>query len=267
MFKHTPLAAEPCPAESILRNNVYLNDSRLSKRLSKSVGNFGKIDECLDIYHAAEHISGLDFFAFSYQNNSIVFMHVGNVLMGIITKKPDIDTVEALAHTNVADCYQCGKCSAGCPRVEKMDVVPSTIIRLVQYGNVRQASAAESVWQCVACLTCSARCPKSVDIAGVMDALKEISIKNKSVHPKHKRVLAFQRSFLNAIKRNGRTNEIEMVAEFKIRGFLGDVNPLLALKDASLGLPMLKRNKLHLKFGSPVKDKALVKRIFAKCGE
>ena len=178
-----------------------------------------------------------------------------------------IADVESLAHTNVTDCYQCGKCSAGCPRAENMDVLPSTVIRLVQYGKIKTAASAESIWQCVSCLMCSARCPKLVDIAGVMDALKEISIKNKCVHPKHKRVLAFQRSFLNVIKRHGRTNEIEMVAEYKIRGFLGDGNPVLAMKDASLGLPMFKRDKLHLRAGSPVKNKDIVKRIFAKCGE
>ena len=182
-------------------------------------------------------------------------------------KDSDIARVEALAHTRVADCYQCGKCSAGCPRAEQMDMLPSTIIRFVQYGDVKKAAKTESVWQCIACLTCSTRCPKSVNIAGVMDALKEISLEKKCVHPKMKRIVAFQRSFLNTIKRNGRTNELEMVSEYKIRGFLGDGNPILAMKDADLGLPMLLRNKLHIKLGSPVKDKALVKRIFAKCGE
>jgi len=182
-------------------------------------------------------------------------------------KNSDAACVEVLAHTKIAGCYQCGKCSAGCPRAEQMDVLPSTIIRLVQYGDVKKAASTESVWQCVACLTCSTRCPKSVNIAGVMDALKEISLEKKCVHPKMKRIVAFQRSFLNTIKRNGRTNELEMVSEYKVRGFLGDGNPILAMKDADLGLPMLLRNKLHIKLGSPVKDKALVKRIFAKCGE
>jgi heterodisulfide reductase subunit C len=98
-----------------------------------------------------------------------------------------------------------------------------------------------------------------------MDALKEMSLEKKCVHPRQKRILAFQRSFLNAVKRNGRLNELEMVAEYKIRGFLTDGNPIQALKDADLGLPMLMRNKLHIKIGSPVKDKALIKRIFAKC--
>ncbi|MDR0327818.1 MAG: 4Fe-4S dicluster domain-containing protein [Planctomycetaceae bacterium] len=182
-------------------------------------------------------------------------------------KNPEVEQIETLAHTKIADCYQCGKCSAGCPRAEQMDILPNTVIRLVQYGNVQTAASAASVWQCVACLTCSTRCPKSVNIAGVMDALKQIALEEKCVHPSQKRLVAFQRSFLNAVKRNGRTNEIEMVAEYKIRGFLSDGSLKQALKDANLGLPMLMRNKLHIKAGSPVKDKALVKRIFAKCTE
>ena len=182
-------------------------------------------------------------------------------------KGSEISQIESLAHTKISDCYQCGKCSAGCPRAEQMDILPSTVIRLVQHGEVKKAASAASVWQCVACLTCSTRCPKSVNIAGVMDALKQISLEKKWVHLKQKRIVAFQRSFLNAVRRNGRINELEMVAEYKIRGFLGDGSPLKAMKDADLGLPMLLRNKLHVKLGSPVKDKALVKRIFAKCRE
>jgi heterodisulfide reductase subunit C len=180
---------------------------------------------------------------------------------------PEIAKVEHLAHTEVVNCYQCGKCSAGCPMAERMDVLPSQIIRLVQIGEVDEAAKAGSIWQCVSCLTCSTRCPKSVNIAGVMDALKEISLERKCVNKNFKRIVAFQRSFLDTIQRNGRTNEIELVAEYKIRCFLGDFNPMLALKDAELGLPMLTRGKLHpFSFGSPVKDKALVKRIFKKCG-
>ena len=180
-------------------------------------------------------------------------------------KDPDILRVEELAHTNVIDCYQCGKCSAGCPMADRMDVIPSTLIRWVQCGDVEKAAKSAATWQCVSCLTCSTRCPKSVNIAGVIDALKQISVERNIVHPKYKRVVAFQRSFLNNIRRNGRTNELELVAEFKIRGFVGDFNPFLAMKDAMLGPKMFLLGKLHLKIGGPVKDKALVRRIFERC--
>ena len=150
---------------------------------------------------------------------------------------------------------------------DKMDVIPSTLIRLVQYGDVNEAAKAAAVWQCVSCQTCSTRCPKSVNIAGVLDALKQISIERKLVNKKFKRIVTFQKAFLDTIRRNGRTNELELVAGFKIMGFLSDFSIPLALKDSMLGPKMLGMGKLHLKLGAPVKDKALVKRIFEKCLE
>ena len=148
---------------------------------------------------------------------------------------------------------------------DQMDIIPNVLIRLVQYGDVNEATRTSAVWQCVSCQTCSTRCPKSVHIAGVLDALKQISIERNLVHKDFKRVVAFHKAFLDTIRRNGRTNELELVAQFKIRGFLGDFNIFKALKDSMLGPKMLGLGKLHLKLGGPVKDKSLVKRIFEKC--
>ena len=178
---------------------------------------------------------------------------------------PDVAKVEAIANTQVRDCYQCGKCSAGCPMGDQMDALPGKLVRLVQYGDVNEAAKTAAVWQCVSCLTCTARCPKSVDIAGIMDALKQISVRRKIVHKDYKRVAAFQRAFLSIIKRHGRVNELELTALFKLYGFLADLSLPLAFKDAKFALPMLMKNKLHIKLGAPVKDKALVKRIFERC--
>ena len=91
--------------------------------------------------------------------------------------------VDALAHTKVRDCYQCGKCSAGCPMAEKMDVLPNQLLRLVQLGKIDKAAASEAIWLCVSCLTCSTRCPKSVDCAGVMDALRQIALEKERRRP------------------------------------------------------------------------------------
>lgn len=173
--------------------------------------------------------------------------------------------VEKLAHTQVNDCYQCGKCTAGCPRGDVMDVGPTRLIRLVQTGAVLEAARAESIWQCVSCLTCSTRCPKSVNISGVVDALRQISVERGMTAKRFRRTVLFQQEFLRNIRRNGRTNELELVVFWKLLGFASDFNPLAALRDAHLGPKMFLRHKLHFMPGSPVRDKAVVRRIFDRC--
>ena len=182
-----------------------------------------------------------------------------------VSESPLIAEVDRLAHTHVADCYQCGKCTAGCPQADVMDNGPTRLIRMVQAGDVEEAARSESVWQCVSCLTCSTRCPKSVNISGVVDALRQISVEKKISAKSFTRTVSFQKEFLRNIRRNGRTNELELVAAWKIINFFADFNPFAAIKDAQLGPKMLVRGKLHFLPGSPVKDKALVKRIFDRC--
>jgi heterodisulfide reductase subunit C len=172
--------------------------------------------------------------------------------------------VEDLAHTDVSQCYQCGKCSAGCPMAEKMDLLPNRLIRLVQRGEIEQAARSKAVWACVSCLTCTTRCPKSVDCAAVMDALRQIAVEKNLVAPEMRRTVLFQQAFLQNIKQNGRLNELSLVRNFKISAFLHDWSLPLLLKDALLGPQMLQRGKLHFK-GEKVRDIGIVERIFDRC--
>lgn len=174
------------------------------------------------------------------------------------------ESVEHLAHTRVRDCYQCGKCSAGCPMAEHMDLMPNQLIRLVQLGRVERAMQSAAIWQCVSCMTCSTRCPKSVDCAGIMDALRQLSAEQDKVATAHRRTVLFQRTFLDTIRRNGRLTELDLVREFKTKAFLIDLNLPLLFKDALLGPKMLARGKLHLR-GGKVKDRGVVNRIFERC--
>ena len=104
------------------------------------------------------------------------------------------------------------------------------------------------------------------EVAGVIDAMRQIAIEENCASPEAAKIVAFQKAFLRSVRKNGRTNELEMVADFEIRHFLSRFELMGALKDATLGPKMLGKKKLHFKLGSPVKDKAIVKRIFDKCG-
>jgi len=77
--------------------------------------------------------------------------------------------------------------------------------------------------------------------------------------------VVFQKTFIDTVRRNGRLNELELTGFFKFNGFLNDFSIAKLMADGKFAVPMILRNKLHFKPGSPVKDKAVVRRIFEKC--
>lgn len=80
--------------------------------------------------------------------------------------------VERLSGQKLLACYQCGKCSAGCPMAAHMDILPNQLIRMAQLGMREQLLASKSIWMCVSCLTCNSRCPKGIRIAEVFESLR-----------------------------------------------------------------------------------------------
>ena len=175
-----------------------------------------------------------------------------------------VEILESIARTRFSDCYQCGKCTAGCPRASAMDVTPTRLIRMVQLGDAESALRSQAIWQCVSCETCTTRCPKSVDCAAIMDALRSEAYRRGKTSEKQAPVILFQKAFLDNIRRNGRLDEIELIAQFKISGFAATRSPRFLFKDASLGLKLQARKKLHLR-GEKVRDRRVVHRIFDRC--
>lgn len=89
---------------------------------------------------------------------------------------PFVAKVEELSGQNPFACYQCGKCSAGCLFAEHMDLLPNQVIRLVQLGD-DSVLMAKAPWVCASCLACTVRCPKGVDIARIMEALRQLALR------------------------------------------------------------------------------------------
>ncbi len=89
-----------------------------------------------------------------------------------------VKKVEELSNENVLKCYQCGKCSAGCPSVEEMEALPNQIIRAVQVGEEDEVYKYNTIWICATCYTCMVRCPKGVDLCKVMEALRTIYLRD-----------------------------------------------------------------------------------------
>ncbi len=73
---------------------------------------------------------------------------------------------------NVAICIQCGKCTAGCPFAQDMDLEPHQIVRLAQLGMIDELMECEAVYYCATCFTCVSRCPVAIDIAALSEAVR-----------------------------------------------------------------------------------------------
>ena len=114
---------------------------------------------------------------------------------------------------------------------------------------------AATIWLCVSCETCITRCPNEVDIARMMDVLRQMAIES-GVAAKEKNILKFHEAFLANIRRGGRINEPAMMVEYKLKS--GDL-----FSDMGMGIDMFLKGKLSL-ISPRTKDMASVRRIFDK---
>jgi heterodisulfide reductase subunit C2 len=147
--------------------------------------------------------------------------------------------IEALSGQKIGTCFQCEKCTNGCPMSSAMDIQPNQVMHLVQLGSTDEVINSDTIWVCASCETCTTRCPNDIDIAHVMDTLRHLSVK-KGVKTSQKQAPIFHKTFLGSIKRFGRIHEMGMAVEFAMRseGLQG------VLKNMSMGLGMMRRGKL-----------------------
>jgi heterodisulfide reductase subunit C len=159
---------------------------------------------------------------------------------------------------NPHSCYQCGRCSSGCPVSEFFDLSVMEVVRLASYGAEERLLTSKTIWLCAACETCASRCPNDIEIAALMDILRELALR-KGIQPAEERIPVFHECFLGSIKHWGRAYEIGMIGAYKVksRDFLGDMK---------LGLDMFMKGKLSL-LPHSIKGKAEIRQIFSGKGK
>lgn len=139
---------------------------------------------------------------------------------------------------NVYLCYQCVKCTSGCPLAEHFDLVPNQVMRAAQLGLEEEIFASRTPWLCACCQTCTSRCPQGIDVARVMDFIVGEALA-RGVKPAVPEIALFNKVFLRDVDLLGRSYELGLIAEMNVR-------TLQPLKDIGLGVDMLKRNKIRL---------------------
>lgn len=150
-------------------------------------------------------------------------------------------------------CMECGKCSGGCSNGHIFDFTPRKIIQLIKLGKEEKLLNMDALWTCVSCHLCFDRCPSKINIAGIIDYLREKSHR-KNIKPKRDKVLLFHEIVLDSVNHSGRLHELGSVIKF-------NVGTGMLFKDTMLGMKMFQKGKLSL-LHFKIRDVKQVRRIF-----
>ena len=164
------------------------------------------------------------------------------------------ETIERETGSNTYLCYQCARCSSGCPVVEHMDLLPNQVMRAIQFDD-EEVLKAKTPWICAACQTCTTHCPQELDVAGIMDALR-IEARRRGIKPAVPEVELFTQVFLRDIGILGRLYEAGLIAAMNLL-------TLQPLKDMDLGMQMILKRKIGL-LPSFVRPPRRVRRVEPK---
>ena len=113
-------------------------------------------------------------------------------------------------------CYQCRKCSAGCPTVDEFDYPPHAVLRMIQLDRREDLLTSRAIWMCVSCETCGTRCPNEIRISAVMDSLRAASLAG-GAKPADRVTVALHTSFVNNVRFFGRLHEATMLMLYKLK--------------------------------------------------
>ena len=162
--------------------------------------------------------------------------------------------VSRISGEKPAACYQCGKCSSGCPAMKWFEWSNHGVVRKIVLGQEDDLLNSHAIWMCIACETCGTRCPNNIYISRLMDAMRQMALK-KGIKPAEPAVTAFHGSFVGSVEKYGRVHELSMLVNYKLktRDFFTDVGA---------GIKLFLKGKIPLA-PSKVKAKGEIDRIFA----
>lgn len=145
--------------------------------------------------------------------------------------------IEEITGAAVSECYQCFRCTNGCPVARDMDIAPHRVIGLIISGERERVLSSASPWTCLQCAACSIRCPNGIDIAHIFTALRQLSV--RSGIPARTDIHDFDTLMIDSIARHGRMYELGTVMRYRLKR--GEY-----LKHCHMGIGMVKKRRIGL---------------------
>ena len=90
-----------------------------------------------------------------------------------------VEQIKQISGVNPLKCMKCGKCSASCPSYNEMDIKPHQFVSYVQNGDIEALVNSKSLYKCLSCFACIERCPRSVQPGKLIDAARQLVIRQK----------------------------------------------------------------------------------------
>ncbi len=161
----------------------------------------------------------------------------------------------ALAHLGSVSpdaCFQCNRCTAGCPLLSAMDLTPAQVVHHIILGEWEPVLHSQAIWLCVHCETCTARCPQEVDVSKLFTAARVRAWRSGKVS-RDQGIAAYFASFLENLYLYGRSAELPLtlICKLKSEEYFRDFN---------LGLRLIARGRLN--FLSLPRGGALYRRLY-----
>jgi heterodisulfide reductase subunit B len=160
---------------------------------------------------------------------------------------------------NIFRCYQCSKCTSGCPLAAHFDLTPNQVMRSVQLNDPRVLES-KAIWLCASCQTCTTRCPQQIDVTGVMNELR-IEAKRRGIPAAIPEIAHFNDLFLRFVRVLGRIPELPLILAYNLR----ERKPF---RDLGMGLQLIRRGRLRLRphFGHTPKQVTPIEEPSHKVG-
>ncbi len=103
------------------------------------------------------------------------------------TKKPDAKlrhkVLAKIGEHKPRDCFQCIRCTSGCPSMKMMELKPHEVVNMVRLGFVDEVVESGIIWTCAQCLKCKERCPQDVAPVDLLLALRNLAVEKEANVP------------------------------------------------------------------------------------